>query len=259
MFNFIISALSLIHLLFSWCIGAFKIIFLLAFLVLIHELGHFLVAKKCKVKVNEFSIGFGKEIWSKQGKETKYTIRRIPIGGYVSMLGEEEQSDEVGSFSNSSIWKRLLIVAAGAIVNITFGLFVFWILASIYNKNLYDGLLVTKRYIVMLGQSLIMLVTGNAGDAQMVGPIGISELVVQTSGVFEFVHLLSVVSISLGITNLLPIPGLDGGKILLLIIEAIRGKKMKQEAEMTITSIGMLALLTIAVLITAKDVFGIFS
>lgn len=258
MFNFIISALSLIRLLFLWFIGAFKIIFLLAFLILIHEMGHFLVAKKCHVKVNEFSIGFGKEIWSKQGKETKYTIRRIPLGGYVNMLGEEERVNAEGSFSTSLIWKRIAIVAAGAIVNIIFGLVVFWILASIYNKNLYDGLLVTKRYIVMLGQNLVMLFTGNAGDAQMVGPVGISELVVQTNGLFEFVHLLSVVSISLGITNLLPIPGLDGGKLFLLIIEAIRGKKMKEQLEMTITSLGMLALLTIAVIITAKDVFGIF-
>lgn len=96
----------------SFIIGAIKIIFLLTFLILIHELGHFLVAKKCKVKVLEFSIGFGKEIWSKQGKETKYSIRLVPLGGYCNMLGETESVDEEGSFSNASILKRFLIVAA---------------------------------------------------------------------------------------------------------------------------------------------------
>lgn len=64
---------------FTFLISAIKIIFLLGFLIFIHELGHFLVAKLCKVKVNEFAIGFGPKIWSKQGKETKYAIRAIPL------------------------------------------------------------------------------------------------------------------------------------------------------------------------------------
>ena len=71
----------------SFIIGLLKIIILLGFLVLIHEGGHFLVAKKCNVKVLEFSIGFGKELFSKQGKETKYTIRMIPLrSGIVRCL-----------------------------------------------------------------------------------------------------------------------------------------------------------------------------
>ena len=75
-------------------INALKIIFLLGFLIFIHEGGHFLVAKLCNVKVNEFAIGFGPTIWSKQGKETKYAIRLIPLGGFVSMEGEDEESDD---------------------------------------------------------------------------------------------------------------------------------------------------------------------
>ena len=77
----------------SFLINALKIIFLLGFLILIHEGGHCIVAKLCKVKVNEFAIGFGKVIWQKQGKETKYSIRMIPLGGFCSMEGEEEASD----------------------------------------------------------------------------------------------------------------------------------------------------------------------
>lgn len=67
-------------------ISALKVIFLLGFLVFIHEGGHFLVAKLCKVKVKEFSLGFGPKIFSKQGPETKYSLRAIPLGGFVDML-----------------------------------------------------------------------------------------------------------------------------------------------------------------------------
>ena len=86
-------------------INALKIIFILGFLVLIHETGHFIIARLCKVRVKEFAIGFGPTIWKKRGKETKYALRLIPIGGFVSMEGEEERSDKEGSFSNSSIKK----------------------------------------------------------------------------------------------------------------------------------------------------------
>ena len=101
-------------------ISALKIIFLLGFLILIHEAGHLLVAKLCKVKVNEFAIGFGPTIWKKQGKETKYALRLIPLGGFISMEGEEESSDKEGSFSKAPVYKRIAIVSAGALVNIIF-------------------------------------------------------------------------------------------------------------------------------------------
>ena len=111
--------------------SALKIVFLLGFLILIHETGHLLVAKLCKVKVNEFAIGFGPAIWKHQGKETKYALRAIPLGGFCSMEGEEERSDESGSFSKASIPRRIAIVAAGATVNILFGLIVYFILCLV--------------------------------------------------------------------------------------------------------------------------------
>ena len=114
----------------SFIVNAIKIIFLLGFLIIIHEGGHCIVAKLCKVKVNEFAIGFGKIIWQKQGKETKYSIRMIPLGGFCSMEGETEESDEKGSFSKASVWKRIAIVVAGAAVNILFGILVYFILIS---------------------------------------------------------------------------------------------------------------------------------
>ena len=120
----------------SFILSAIKIIFLLGFLIFIHELGHFTVAKLCKVKVNEFAIGFGPAIWKKQGKQTKYALRLIPLGGFVSMEGEEERSEESGSFSKASIPKRIAIVAAGAIVNICYYslFFINCQFRNIYNK-----------------------------------------------------------------------------------------------------------------------------
>ena len=112
----------------SFLLSAIKIIFLLGFLIFIHEFGHFSVAKLCKVKVNEFAIGFGPTIWKKQGTQTKYALRLIPLGGFVSMEGEEERSEKSGSFSKASIPKRIAIVAAGAIVNILFAIIVYFIL-----------------------------------------------------------------------------------------------------------------------------------
>ena len=113
-------------------INILKIIFVLGFLIFIHEGGHFTVAKLCKVKVNEFAIGFGPTIWKKQGKETKYALRAIPLGGFVSMEGEDEESDKEGSFSKAPVWKRILIVVAGAITNIIFGILTYFILECTY-------------------------------------------------------------------------------------------------------------------------------
>ena len=129
----------------SLIINAIKIIFILGFLVLIHETGHFIVARICKVKVKEFAIGFGPTIWKKQGKETKYALRLIPLGGFVSMEGEEERSDAEGSFSSSSIPKRIAIVSAGGLVNIIFAIITYMILITVITGSFQTALLNTKK------------------------------------------------------------------------------------------------------------------
>lgn len=129
----------------GFIISAIKIIFVLGFLVLIHEGGHFLVAKFFKVQVNEFSIGFGKELISTKKKETKYVLRMIPFGGYVSMLGEEERSSEQGSFSELPVPKRIAIVAAGGLVNIVFGIITYFVLVSIVANNFYSTKIDTTK------------------------------------------------------------------------------------------------------------------
>lgn len=336
----------------SFIIGAIKIIFLLGFLVFIHEGGHFLVAKVCKVKVKEFSLGFGPSIFSKQGAETKYSVRIIPFGGYVDMLGEAEAVEEKGSFSEAKVSRRIAIVAAGAIVNIIFGLLVYFILMSCLGKNssttikqvfseytaeqvqlqandkiekingkktriksdvdkilfdcngddlnltverngkiiqmivspveiqyggmtryilgvevkkaeknltnnLYYGFWETCGFAESVVDGLVKLFTGKVQINQMTGPVGISQMAVKTNGVYEFGYLLSVVSLSLGVTNLLPIPALDGGKIVLLMIEAIRKKKINEETELKIQSIGFTFLILLSLYVSFNDIVRI--
>ena len=102
----------------------YVIVAILVFGVLIgtHELGHFLAAKACGVKVNEFAIGMGPKLLKKQGKETLYTLRALPIGGFCAMEGEDGDSADPRAFTSQSAWKRLIILAAGVTMNFLFGL-----------------------------------------------------------------------------------------------------------------------------------------
>ena len=120
----------------SFLISALKIIILLGFLVLIHEGGHFLVAKLFKIKVNEFAIGFGPRIFTKEKGETKYALRLIPLGGFVNMEGEDERSEKEGSFSMASIPKKIAIVAAGGVVNIIFGVLLYYIISILAKEEI---------------------------------------------------------------------------------------------------------------------------
>lgn len=334
----------------SFFINAIKIIFLLGFLIFIHEGGHFLAARLFKVKVEEFSIGFGPKIFTKKGKETTYSIACIPFGGYVKMTGETERSEEEGAFNKAKLWHRIVIVAAGAIVNIIFAIIVYFIISFACNSNPsttiasiipeakenisqieigdkilevnnkkvrlksdiakalrnYSGgeipVLVQRdnkeieitvtptRYeeIYILGieveemsnptlkerayiafwqtanfgssifESLKMLFTGEVGISQMTGPIGISKIVAEENGLYNFIQLLCLVSLSLGVTNLLPIPALDGGRILLLIIEGIRGEALKEEIELGIQSAGFLLLIMLSLYVSYQDILRIF-
>lgn len=244
-------------------ITALKIIILLGFLVLIHEMGHYIAAKICKIRVNEFAIGFGPKIFSKKSKETEYELRLIPLGGFVNLEGEDEESSKEGSFSKASIPKRIFVVAAGALVNILFGILAYFCLILIrylivVNGNFLEAIkysfLASAELIQSMWLSIVELFSGNVGLQDMVGPIGISDMVSKTSGLTEFIYLLSIISVSLGITNLLPIIPLDGGKIVLLIIEGIRKKPLNKDVEIKIQSIGFLVLIVFSIVVAFNDV-----
>lgn len=335
----------------SFLINAIKIIFLLGFLIFIHEGGHFLAARFFKVKVEEFSIGFGPKIFTKKGEQTLYSIGCIPFGGYVKMTGETERSEEEGAFNKAKLWHRIVIVAAGAIVNIVFAVIVYFIISFIYCSNastivaeiipeakqnisqieigdkileindtkirlksdiskalrnytdgeisvivernnqkielevlptkyddsiyilgiqvaelqnitfqdrIYSAFWQTVNFLDSIVESLKMLFTGQAGLDQMTGPIGISKIVSEQNNIYNFIQLLCLVSLSLGVTNLLPIPALDGGRILLLIIEGIRGEALKEEIELGIQSIGFLLLIMLSLYVSYQDILRIF-
>ena len=181
------------------------------------------------------------------------------------MEGEEERSENEGSFSKASIPKRIAIVMAGATVNILFGLIVYFILMStsatsptnVMDKIIYGGA-ETKEFVVSVLDNLKMMATGGISVDQMMGPVGISEVVIKTNSFKEFVYMLAVISLSLGVTNLLPIPALDGGKILLLIIEAIRRKPLKESVEIKIQLLGFSILIALSLYITYNDILRIF-
>ena len=237
----------------GFIISAIKIIFLLGFLVLIHESGHFFVAKLCKVRVNEFAIGFGPTIWSKQGKITKYALRLIPLGGFVSMEGEEQRSTKEGSFSEASVLKRIAIVMAGGLVNIIFAIVSFWCLSTYFvgAKNAFYNV---GYFIQSMFNGIKQLFIGNVTVDQMMGPVGISSVISKTNGFADFIYILSLISLSLGVTNLLPFPPLDGGKVVLLIIEGIRKKPFNEKFEVALQSVGFLLLITLSIFVTYNDI-----
>ena len=239
-------------------LSAIKIIFLLGFLIFIHEGGHFITAKLCNIKVNQFAIGFGPEIISKEKGETKYALRAIPLGGFVSMEGEEESSSDERAFNKASILKRILIVIAGAMVNIIFGLIVYFFLAIIISGKFDVACKATWGFSEALVESVKMLFTGQVGADDLTGPVGISELVSKTSGIKEYLYVMSVISVSLGITNLLPIPALDGGKILLLIIEGIRRKPVSDKIQIQLQLIGFSIIIGLSIFVTYNDIIRIF-
>ena len=216
-----------------------KIIFLLGFLILIHEGGHFLIAKFCKIKVNQFSIGFGPKLISKKIGETNY----------------------------AKTWKKIAVISAGALVNIAFGVLLYFAVVAVRygimtGSSLGDSISYSFTIVIKLFQNIfqgiIQLFTGGLGINDMMGPVGISAMVSKTTGIVEFLFLLSIISISLGITNLLPLIPLDGGKIVLIIIEKIRKKPLKKETEAKIQAVGFLFLMFFSIIVTFNDVLKLF-
>lgn len=175
------------------------------------------------------------------------------------MLGEEERSEEEGSFSKASIPKRIAIVAAGGLVNIIFAIILYIILVTIITGNLIVAINSTGSFIIAMWESIKLLFTGGVSVDNLMGPIGISSVVAQTSNIIDFLYIMALISMSLGVTNLLPFPPLDGGKILIYIIEAIRRKPLKENFELKLQMIGFIALITLSIYVAFNDVGRLIS
>ena len=385
------------------------IVTILIFLIMIslHEFGHFIMAKLSGVSVLEFAVGMGPAIFKKQGKETLYSIRVFPIGGYCKLDGEDSETDNPSAFCNQKLWKRFLVVAAGAILNILLGFVLIIIMISIQphsegqpntistpiieslvensyieesgiqpgdkiveidghkihiydeirlytsklqgdeiipvtverdNKKLEfeikpslsetiyeygeDSATVTtiingvedkqiieytdevrenvssvigqtaseKRYLIgfeahqqevtifniipyayhytgyvikMVYRALWDMITGKTGFSEVSGPVGIISAVntaINANVQYRLVNILSlasVLTINLGVFNLLPLPALDGGRLFFMLIELIRRKPVPPEKEGMVHAIGLMLLLLLSIVISYNDIMKI--
>jgi regulator of sigma E protease len=375
-------------------------------MVVIHELGHFLFAKLFKVTVLEFSIGMGPAIYTTKKKKnqsvssngpieiagsfrqgddeepllneeaiaktpaeqkTDFSIRALPIGGYVSMAGEDDASDDVNAFCNKPVWQRFIITIAGAVMNVLLGILCMCLLVGIetnqYSQNgeghlvsntIYgfqenstsdkcenplmagdtvikvngvyvhtgnelvyevmnqgyepldlvvlrsgkeillenvvfpteentgttfgnydfimqlekaDFLTIVKHSffrsistVKIITDSLGDLIGGRYGADAVSGPVGMAGAVGEAtkSGFSSILYLFILITMNLGVFNLLPLPALDGGRLIFLIIEGVARKPIKREIEQTINTVGIMMLMALMLLITVKDVFSLF-
>ncbi len=339
-------------------------ILIFSLIVVIHELGHFLLAKKNGIRVTEFSVGMGPRLLSTVKGDTRYSLKLFPLGGSCLMVGEDEESDDADAFGNKSVWARISVVFAGPLFNflLAFVLAIFiigsigydapvvWMVTEGYpaeeagmqagdeivrlndthihvyrevslfvllnqkNKDqpveveyVRDG----EHYVVSLTprqsedgsyylgftgsgvrtkgnalttlkysayevkywisttiKSLGMLFQGEVTADDVAGPVGIVDMIgdtyeeSKTDGAFyvwlNMLNISILLSANLGVMNLLPIPALDGGRLVFLIIEAIRGKGIDPEKEGMVHMIGLMALMALMVFIMFNDVRNVF-
>jgi regulator of sigma E protease len=370
-------------------------ILILSLLVLIHELGHFFVARKMGVRVDEFGFGIPPRVWGKKIGDTVYSINALPFGGFVKVAGEDEDEaydkNDTGNFANLNPWKRILILVAGVTMNVVLAVMVFYIFFGInnfrtsslpllydydfkYGKviknntvifgfeesspaknagvdlgesileingkkvfNVYDvryqvkdkagkeiwvklldtkkikpatrevkivptidsngngflgvalatsinidygGSLVSKitsgfqHSLNILGYSLStfsQLVSSSVAQksvepvsAGVSGPVGIFSVVgiilsyKGLDAVLGLLDFIAILSLSLAFINILPIPALDGGRVIFVLFEALTRKKISPKFEAGLHKWGMVGLLVLTVVITAKDVVNLF-
>nr|WP_296101757.1 RIP metalloprotease RseP [uncultured Mediterraneibacter sp.] len=338
--------------------GIILAILLFSAIVIFHELGHFLLAKKNKIRVDEFSLGLGPTIFGKQFGETKFSLKLLPFGG-ACMMGEDDVDDmSEGSFNSKSVWARMSVIVAGPVFNLILA----WILCmiiigwtgyrapvvssvtdgysaqeegiepgdvikkiggksvhiwndiSLYNmmhagtksvevkyerdgkdytvvlepkqnegdafplfgitggEMVRPGVIGTVRYgaytvkywITYTVDSLKMLISGKVGVKDLSGPVGIvsavDDVYQEAAPAGMAVVILNLLNIgvlltaNLGVMNLLPLPALDGGRLVFLIIEAVRGKRVPPEKEGMVHFAGFVLLMALMVVIMFNDI-----
>lgn len=231
-------------------------------IVLVHEFGHFIMARKNGIKVYEFSIGFPlspRLITLFRQKETAFTVRVLPLGGFVSF--SKDGSDGDAELFEAPHKTRALILSAGSLFNIAFAFMVF-IPVFILGKHLAvsDALLMSAKTVwEILSGTIIFIVnifTGHGSMEGLSGPVGIAAMAGKAAGkgILNLAHFTGVLSMSLGIMNLLPLPALDGGHLVMLFVESVRKKPLRPETYQVITLAGIALFLILTAAVTYKDV-----
>jgi regulator of sigma E protease len=230
--------------------------------VLVHEFGHFLVARKSGVKVYEFSIGFPfspRLVTLFHHKETAFTVRLLPLGGFVSF---SKDGDENGAdLFSASCRARALILSAGSLFNVFFA-FVVFVPVFVVGKHLdpINALLLSAQTVwEILSGTLLFLMnvfTGHGTMEGVSGPVGIAVMAgkAASKGILSLCYFAGVLSMSLGIMNLLPLPALDGGHLVMLFVESVRRKPLSPKAYQVATFVGLSFFLILTALATYRDV-----
>lgn len=349
---------------------AVAFIFVLGVLIFIHELGHFLIAKKVGIRVDKFSLGFPPNILSKKVGETTYCIGLIPLGGYVKMAGEnpdEELTGDEGEFMSKTVSQRAAVVFAGPFMNyilaivllmvlfffkghpvsdpdrvlvgtVTEGgpaeaagllpddqiiavdgeavsdmetlrkfisvkvsepLMLTWIhqgdtiskeiatepsevmqmdgstdtvgIIGFYEKNwiadryniaaaVKQGFSTTHYWVYETGKVVVSLVTGKFSMKMIGGPVFIAKASGEAArkGIYYLFSLMALLSINLAVLNVLPIPILDGGHLVFLICEKIKGSPLSIKTRAIAQQVGLLLLLLVIVMVTYNDILRLF-
>ena len=340
-------------------------------LITVHEFGHFIAARLCGVRVLEFAIGMGPKLFKREGKETLFTLRALPIGGFCAMEGEDEESDDPRAFTNQRFWKKLIILVAGSAMNFLLGFLLilaiitpqnfrapviaefmegspyigenaflpgdefykidgeriytatnikffldrgngvydlemirngekitlndFHMVPSVEVETEVDGEIITElkygviypepeagalarlkyswyqsiEYVRLVRISLVDLFTGAAGLRDLSGPVGIVSVMNDVAmeqesfaaGLLSILGLMAFITINLSVMNLLPIPALDGGRILFLAIswvaEKLLRRKLNPKYEGYVHAVFMVALLGLMAFVMINDVVRI--
>ena len=349
----------------SIIINLLLFIIILTIIVAVHEFGHFLLAKLNGVYVYEYAIGMGPKLWGKKKKETEYTIRAIPIGGFCQLAGENLDDDDEKKIpknrrlQNKKAWQRFLIMVFGPMNNFILAVIILFFLALIWGGNtmrpiitavednsaaakagihagdlvleingqkvktnddisLYvavanpeventfkvernngtyatikvkpekigEGKEATYRYGISMQQekttgflaaivytyrktgsifkqmfyTIGHLFTGGIKVTQLSGPVGIYSIVgrSRSGGVANILYLMAFLSINVGFINLLPIPAFDGGHILFIIIELLKGSPVDAELENKIHTVFLMLLMGLMLIITFNDILRLF-
>ena len=364
----------------SFLITLIAALFVFSAVIAIHEFGHFTVAKLCGIQVNEFSIGMGPAIWKKIHKGTQYSLRALPVGGYVALEGEESPESQQAeaaredpalenpippeqrtgkSLNEAPVWQRMLVMAAGAFMNFVLGFVVLLILilaqeGPITSKTIYaiqDGALCgqtglqagdevvavngrrcfvandmiyelvrTEQYradftvkrngqtvelpdvqfdtwqdedgqthmslgftvygiektplsvlkeagnsVLYYGRivftSLLDLLKGRESINNLSGPVGIVSAIGQAAsyGWKDLLQMLALITINLGILNLLPFPALDGGKVVFLAIEGITGHAVPEKLQGSLTVAAFALLFGLMIFATYNDIIRLIT
>lgn len=239
-----IGALIAYHLIFN-TLATVKILFGFALIIGIHELGHAVAAILVGVEVKRFSIGIGPGISFKVPFLKKLILSPFLIGGFVEI--DEE------SATQKSFWKKFFISINGMVANVLLAI----LLLVIWGDNFLKAVFLSLK-IWLWGWPLTVqaFINGQAATSDMSGPIGIGQLL--TDNKYEYLMMLAILNLAIAMFNLLPLPPLDGGRILTHLVEKIFGAKRAYKFNYFMTMVGTVLLIALMLFVTKNDLLKLF-